>query len=627
MHPFPVASVFTEGMRRDIDRAMMPGGAVWNLVDFIPDELGVAASGRGGWAYSGDALTGATKIQSLSWAPFSAGAKLLAIDQEPKLFDALAGGAAITGTPTIPGGPPVFHREKLIIPNNDGTSTVTYYNGDIIGSLGEVLATTVLTGGATPFADGDTCTINDVTYRIKTTLSQANDVQRGVSTVDTTLDNLVKAVNQTGLAGTPSTFGANYYTGTVAPTHVTAGARSGTGATATVTFTATSGTGATANSYASTTTGAHSTFANATFMGGLVGAPNGKLAAVYKDHTILANSLSNPNRVWFSAAGDPTAWDTSYGWWDTTGPITAIGTIPNAILIFHADSVERLRGNTPPPGSDMTLEPFLGYGCLDPFSVVSWRNRLVFASSGGIYMTDGATDVDLTASAQMKTYWQSLLAGYTSSWRIAAGVYRDHYIVSVNNGNTLVDCLCVNLLSGAMWRFSNLHGSAFVNVTSSLQEECYMGQWNAGRVAKLSTLWSPSATVKTDGDSTVPTPIIETGDFRGYDRRHRSWIQSFGKQKWRFLYVDYDLRDAASDNPTITLSYATSPTGSYSSVAGGTLPETSDYTRKRRSLNATIGGAARSNMLGLKVAVTGPYATAKLYALEVDYSPIGSGQL
>jgi hypothetical protein len=614
-HPYPLVSVFTEGMRRDIDRAQLPGGSVWNLVDFIPDELSAAASGRGGWTYAGNSLAGATRIQSLSYAPFTAGGKVLAIDQQPKLWD-VAAATSISGTPTIPAGPPAYHRGKLIIPNNDGVTPVTYYDGTTLGALPNVASnvTAVLTEGATPFADGDTCTVNNVTYRIKTTMGAANDVQRG-ATGDLTLDALVKAVNQTGVSGT------DYFAGTAAPANVTAAARSGTGATATVTFTGTGGV-----AYPSTTTGAHSTFAATSFV--IVSPPPpAKLAATYKDHAILANTAANPNRLWFSAAGDPTTWDTNFGWWDTTGDVVAVGTLLNAILIFHQDSVERLRGTTPPPGSDMTLEPFLGYGCLDPYSVVSWRNRLVFCSSGGIYMTDGATDVDLTANAQMKTYWQSLMAGYSSSWRISAGVYRDHYIVSVNNGSTLVDCLCVNLASQSMWRLTNLHGSAFVNVTSSLQEECYMGLWNAGRVAKLSSLWSPSASVKTDGDGTVPAPVIETGAFRGYDRLHRRWIQSMGKQKWRFLYIDYDLRDAATDNPVVTLSYATTPTGAYTNVSGGVLPETTDFDRKRRSLNPTIGGAARSNMLCLKAAVMGPYATAKLYTLEVDYSPIGVGQL
>jgi hypothetical protein len=60
-------------------------------------------------------------------------------------------------------------------------------------------------------------------------------------------------------------------------------------------------------------------------------------------------------------------------------------------------------------------------------------------------MTDGAGDLDLTLYAGMKPYWQTIMANYTSSWRIAAGVYRDHYIVSINNGTSLIDCFVVDL--------------------------------------------------------------------------------------------------------------------------------------------------------------------------------------
>ena len=464
------------------------------MVDWIPDELGAPLTGRGGWTYAGNSLTSATQIKSVSYAPFSAGAKVLAIDQQPKLWDVVAA-TSITGTPTIPAGPPAYHRGKLIIPNNDGTTAVTYYDGTTLGNL----------------------------------------------------------------AGSP---------------------------------------------------------------------PAGQLAAVYKDHAILAKSSANKNRVWFSAAGDPTTWDTSNGYWDTTGDVTAIGTLLNAILIYHDDSIERLRGTTPPPGSDMVLEPLFDYGCIDPFSVCFWRNRLIHASAEGIYMTDGASDLDLTSAAQMKTYWQSTLAGYSSLWRIAAGIYRDHYIISINNGSTLVDCFCIDLMRRTMYRMTNLHGSAFAQVSSKAQEELYMGQWNAGRVAKVSTLWSPSASVKQDGDGTNPAPVLETAMIRGWDRLHRRWIQSMGKQKWRWTYADYDLRDAATDNPTIALSFATTPTGSYTAMSHqSTLAETTDYSRIRCSPSATPGGAVRTNMYGVKVAVTGPYASAKLFALEQVFEPIEVGQL
>jgi hypothetical protein len=225
-------------------------------------------------------------------------------------------------------------------------------------------------------------------------------------------------------------------------------------------------------------------------IGRFLGAPGGQFVSVYKDHTVLARDTNNAQRVWFSAAGDPTTWDLTFGWWDTSGPVVGTAPLANALLILHPDKVERLRGTTPPPGSDMVLEPFMDAGCIDSKSAVLWQNNLVFASAEGIFLTNGVSSIDLTAAAQMKTYWQSLLTGYTTSWRITAGVYRDHYIISINNGNTLVDCLCVSSAVPTAWRFTNLHGSMFYNLTNASQEKLYMGQWNAGRVAELSSLWS-----------------------------------------------------------------------------------------------------------------------------------------
>ena len=75
------------------------------------------------------------------------------------------------------------------------------------------------------------------------------------------------------------------------------------------------------------------------------------------------------------------------------------------------------------------------------------------------------------------------------------------------------------------------------------------------------------------------------------------------------------------------MSYAPDLSSSYTAVTGGTLPATTDYTRKRRSIAAQIGGAKRSNMLELKVAVNGPYASCNLYTLEGDWSPIDIGRL
>jgi hypothetical protein len=140
---------------------------------------------------------------------------------------------------------------------------------------GKVAATAILSSNGTVPADNDTVTVNNVTYRFKTTIAQANDVARGASS-DAALDALVKAVNQTGVSGT------DYFAGTVAPTGVTAGNRTGTGATGQVTFTA-AATGAEANTFPFAKSSANLSVSGATFSGGR------SVQALRKGATITVN--------------------------------------------------------------------------------------------------------------------------------------------------------------------------------------------------------------------------------------------------------------------------------------------------------------------------------------------------
>jgi hypothetical protein len=81
-----------------------------------------------------------------------------------------------------------------------------------------VKASATLTSDETEVVDGDTVTVNDITYRFKDTMAQANDVKRDGTTADTTLANLVAAINLSG------TEGVEYYAGTSAATGVVAAA-------------------------------------------------------------------------------------------------------------------------------------------------------------------------------------------------------------------------------------------------------------------------------------------------------------------------------------------------------------------------------------------------------------------
>lgn len=128
---------------------------------------------------------------------------------------------------------------------------------EVPAAANPVSATATLTSDNTNPVAGDTVTINNVTYRFETTLALANDVHIGAN-ADATLVSLGKAVNQNGVVGT------DYFTGTVAPTNVTANAENATNHS--ITFVASPGTAG--NAFPSTETSAHLSFGAATFQGG-----------------------------------------------------------------------------------------------------------------------------------------------------------------------------------------------------------------------------------------------------------------------------------------------------------------------------------------------------------------------
>lgn len=124
--------------------------------------------------------------------------------------------------------------------------------------INKLVATAVLTSDQTNIADAATVVIGGVTYRFKNTMAQAYDVKRGAD-ADTSLANLVKAINGTGTAGT------EYYAGTETHPDVTAGAVTSHASTITA-----NEIGYAANSIV--TTGAtHLTFGAATMTGGVGG--------------------------------------------------------------------------------------------------------------------------------------------------------------------------------------------------------------------------------------------------------------------------------------------------------------------------------------------------------------------
>lgn len=128
-------------MVRDFPRNQLPQGTVWNMVDWIPRE-GAPLRGRGGWVTAADVtatVATASRIVAGIYAPFTAAAQNLALDEDGNLVKFTAAGtvtnigAVVSGTPKQN---PVFHADYVIFPSNDGSTAPKRYNGSAVANLG-----------------------------------------------------------------------------------------------------------------------------------------------------------------------------------------------------------------------------------------------------------------------------------------------------------------------------------------------------------------------------------------------------------------------------------------------------------------------------------------------------------
>lgn len=345
--------------------------------------------------------------------------------------------------------------------------------------------------------------------------------------------------------------------------------------------------------------------------------PNGKYAAVYATRLVLGNTSANPNRLFFSPTPDITAtWDTTNSWIDCDYAITGLAAISNALLVFSQSHIERITGFTPPPGSDMSRGTVASIGCSDARSIAIKDNTVVFANPRGIYVTAGAGFDCLTALGGIETYWQSQLSGYDpASWTIASGIYRSFLYVTVMNGSTLVDTLVCDLSRRDYpWiRLTNVKARMYATGLG-LSEELYYADRSAARAVGCSGMFAPASGNKNDANGTAVAPMMEfsqVGD--------GSWLKHFG-----FGHLSYDMRDAASDNPTLALTVAAGAEATtYAAVTESPLAETTDETRTR----FTVGKVSQA--VNLKITQSNASSKTEIRSLEVEQrylNPSAGGQ-
>lgn len=360
-------------------------------------------------------------------------------------------------------------------------------------------------------------------------------------------------------------------------------------------------TGTTATTFTGCTGGTGS-FANGVVVSNV---PPFKYVAIYK--TRIVGALSN--RLYFSPTPDPTvAWDTSNSWIDADYPVTGLAALHNALLLFSQGHTERIIGSTPPPGSDMDRAPVGSIGCTDARSIVVQEGNALFANPRGVYMSNGAGFASLTTEGFIESYWQSLLSGYDpATWVISCGVYRSFMFVSVlDNTGALKATLMCNVPRRAWWRLTNVR-AAMMSPAVGAGEELYYADRSTNRVTTVSGMFSPAAGNKNDANGTAVTPLLETRAVGA----SRPGLKRFGYGR-----LSYDMRDAATDNPTIAVSTAPSVEASaFTAVTESPLAKTTD------DLRATFTVAKDSQGETFRFQQANASSKTEIYGLEVEMRP------
>lgn len=345
--------------------------------------------------------------------------------------------------------------------------------------------------------------------------------------------------------------------------------------------------------------------------------PEGKYGTVFVNYSWIGGDSTNPFRGYASNVGDPTTWvltGANASYIDVSFPIRAMAALPNVMLWFGDEITARIRGTTPPPNTDMQVDdPIFNWGTIDARSVAVNGSLCCFANAVGVFLSNGtAFPEDLTMSCGLSTYWRNLTAARTSSWTFAGGWFGNVYVICVMNGATFVDCLAFDVVKRSAYRFSNIETQAFAPAGSAGQE-LYAGSRATPRVMQLSSMWTPGSSYKNDGDGSAVLGVYESPFYT---------MSAVGMQRWKDLYLEYDLRDAGADDPTFSLSYCLSPESgaAYTSIATD-IAATTAKDEVRRHIHSRARG------MGFKVTRANAASYARVYSLGANVTALEGSRL
>jgi hypothetical protein len=325
-------------------------------------------------------------------------------------------------------------------------------------------------------------------------------------------------------------------------------------------------------------------------------APHAPFGTIYHAMAVAGGTESEPNIVRFGYPNNfLAAWDPLSNQ-PTNGRITALGALRALVLVFHAGSVERIRGTHPPitgvtDGDLINETVFDRVGCTQPFSIAYWNDNCVFADEHGVHITDGAVIRNLASQGGILYFWRQLYGGMTS---IAATTFLDYYIVTVRRIDGSSWTLICDLNRRQWFRFANVYSLSYIASSGGIGRE---GRKRA-RFGYLS-----------------------------YDVRSNNTREGGEPSPWRagddFTEDVLPLVPPAILNtisPVLEVDYVTGPSDiTYTSMGG--LPPTDDYTRYKLPVWRAPYGIA------FRVKQTQPSTVTRIYDLAVEGDPFEPSRL
>jgi hypothetical protein len=349
--------------------------------------------------------------------------------------------------------------------------------------------------------------------------------------------------------------------------------------------------------------------------------PNMNHICIYKSRLCGGGDItSHPNRLYFSPvpAIDGT-WDTTNSWIDCEHNIKGVVGLRNMLLVFGDSGVERIIGDTPPPGTNMdrTTISNIGLNGINGAACITvWNDNAIYANTAGVWMTNGtAAPVDLTVIGGIKTLWKSLNITSSSS-TVSLGIFRDTLMIGCSS-STMPGILCFDLIRKSWYILGGQGAALGAGITplqfaegslSSTDELLFVDPVFGYSPVQVSTAFAPTGSPYADpsnGRSVVLQPQVVTRAFAGSGLVNR--------KRFTFARLTHDLTDPASNNPTWTVTPHFGLEGATSRAA--TVFSKNTTTQRNR---AQLFAEAQACQLDIKATSGNLASVAKIYALEVE---------